>query len=278
MLPIDDTPRFQALWDTAAEGRPLPLARDAHHVLVRGLFGSKLPRHFRAARSALEAMGLRVSIAPSDPVAPIAANARSLARWFGERVAKGDRLVVLAHSRGGLEALLALSSAAAVQQALVGIGLCQTARGPSPALDEILARAHWRDAPLRWAIRALGGMAACREIGALETAALAQGLDPFVARLPAVAVATSSEVPSRSLEAQHRRMARLLPGVAHDGLFRTIDLQWPTAAQVRLHGIDHSQPGVGGKGFDCGRFWLVLAAVLASRAGVEAGIPGRAAG
>lgn len=232
-------------------------------MLVRGLFGSLLPRHFRDARDALAAGGARVVIAPTDPVATIGHNAAALGDWLDTLVDDGDELVVLAHSRGGLEVLSAITHHARIRDRLRGLVLCQTARAGSPALSEIMEAGRRRDAGWRFAIRSIGGEAACREIGAPPMAGLARGFDALVATLPVVAVATWSDTPSRSLDAQHRRMSRLAPGVPHDGLFRTADLVWPTARQVLLGRIDHSQPGMGGGGFDAGRFWRVLAALAA---------------
>lgn len=264
--PADVTLEFRRLWAQQHGDGTRRVASDARHVLVRGLFGSLLPRHFRAARRALADAGANVAIAPTDPVATIAANGARLAAWLETQLAPAPGLVILAHSRGGLEALLAIEAAPRVRATLRGLVLCQTARDTSPALAEIMNAGRVRDAGLRWAIGLVGGVDACRELCSPAIATLARRLDPLVATLPVIAVATSSSTPSRSLDAQHRRMQRLLPGVAHDGLFRTADLLWPTADRIVLPGIDHAQPGMGGGGFDAGRFWRTLAALAASPA------------
>lgn len=258
----DATARYEALWRAVPTG-VLPWRRDAHHVLVRGLYGARLPGHFREARAALAGAGLRVDIAPTAPVGCLEENRATLARWLGRVAPDGAPLILLAHSRGGLETLLALASTPALGERVAAVVLCQTARSASPALAEMLTGRRLPDRLWRLAIAATGGLAACREVGDPATAARARALDDGVSRWPVYSVATWSSRPSPSLELQHRRMARLQPGIAHDGLFRTADLIWPTARQVLLGGIDHSQPGVGGGGFDSGRFWLALAALAA---------------
>ena len=247
----------------------MPLLEDSLHVLVRGLYGARLPGHFVAARRALQGAGLRTQIARTDPVGSIDANVAQLAALFRSLAGNGTPFVILAHSRGGLESVLALASLRTPMPSLGAIVLCQTARGASPALDDILDANRWGSRLWRLAIRATGGLPACREISDPATGRRAVALDAFVSSLPAISVATWSAHPSASLEAQHRRMHRRVPGVAHDGLFLTQDLIWPTARQILLAEVDHSQPGIGGGGFDCGRFWLSLASVAAV-ASVEA--------
>lgn len=246
---------------------PPAALRDARYVLVRGLFGALLPGHFRAARRALRDAGLQVGIAPGDPRGRIGANVARLVAHFEACAGDGRPLVVLAHSRGGLESLLAIDAIASRRRLDVAIVLCQTARAPSPALHELLVGRRMPERLWRLGLRAGGALPACREIDDPATGARARALDGLVARLPAISVATWSAAPSASLEAQHARIDRCAPGVAHDGLFFTHDLIWPTAAQVLLADVDHAQPGVGGGGFDSGRFWLSLATLAATRFG-----------
>jgi len=78
-------------------------------------------------------------------------------------------------------------------------------------------------------------------------------------------VASWSSAPTAWLDAQHTRMHEIRPRCAHDGLFFLEDLVWPTAEQILLPRIDHSQPTVGGGGFDHARFWLALSSLAAAR-------------
>ena len=262
----DASDEFQKAWIARAAPPALP---DARYLLVRGLFGALIPGHFRAARRALRDAGLRVDIAPGNPLGLIDDNVARLVAYFRACACDDRPLIILAHSRGGLESLLALQAIASRRRLNAAIVLCQTARAPSPALHEILVGTRWSERPLRLALRAGGALPACREIDDPATGARARSLDDTVSALPAISVATWSAQPSRSLEAQHVRIGRLAPGVAHDGLFFTQDLIWPTATQVLLADVDHAQPGVGGGGFDSGRFWLTLAALAARRFGTQ---------
>jgi hypothetical protein len=266
----DATSAFIAHWDGLALRHSDPPAGDFTLVLVRGLFGSWIPRHFAAPLARLHAAGRRAIIANTAATGTIATNAALLARDLAQRVPAG-RVAFLCHSKGGLDVLAALAADAALAARTAGVVLCQTPRAGCAVLESVLLGRFVESAPpLRrlneiatsGAMALAGARAACLELTSPAIDAPIAALTPVAARLRVISVASWSSRPTAWLDSQHARLAAIRPGCAHDGLFYLEDLLWPDARQVLLPEIDHAQPSVGGAGFDHARFWSALAGLL----------------
>lgn len=251
-----------------------PSPPDRVVVLVRGLFGAWIPQHFRAPLARLRALGREASIARTAASGTIDANRRALVAQTRALVDSGRRPVFLAHSKGGLEVLLALADEPRLLAATAGFVGVQMPRAGSPCLESMFAGAHRATRRRRDALRecaesllltAAGARAACRELDGLTVAALAAEIDRRRWPFPWLAVATHAAHPTRSLELRHERLGRIAPGEPHDGVFRTVDQIWPGARTLLLPDIDHAQPSVGGRGFVHDRFWCALLGMLESR-------------
>ena len=260
----------QMLAEDARE-RTHPLQKTCTVVLVRGLFGAWIPRHFRAPLERLRAQGWNSAIARTDPAGTIDANIRALAPQIAQIVAAGRRPLFLAHSKGGLEVLLALASDPALAAATAGIVTVQMPRAGSPYLESVFRAAHrasrrpgdtLRESAEGALLTLAGARAACRELDGATLRAIAATLDGDAWPFPWLGVATDTSHPTRSLELKHARLARIAPGVPHDGVFYTADQLWPGARMLLLSGIDHAQPSVGGHSFAHDRFWCALLALL----------------
>jgi hypothetical protein len=244
-------------------------------LLVRGLFGAWIPRHFLRPLQCIAAAGWPVRIAATRPAGTMACNARRLEEQLGALVAAGRRPIVLAHSKGGLEALLALQARPDLARATAGFVGVQMPRAGAPYLESAFRGMHrasrtradaWRERRDAWVLSLLGGRAACAELDTATVAALAARFDAARWPFPWLTVASEAQHARGTLEMKHARLARIRPGAAHDGVFYTGDQVWSQGRSLVLAGLDHAQPSVGGGGFDHGAFWLELLERVAGEA------------
>jgi hypothetical protein len=262
--------RFDVLWrqsDEAPQDSSLRARRVV--VLVRGLFGAWIPGHFKAPLQRLQSQGWEARIARTDPAGTIADNARALAPQIDAIVASGKQPLFLAHSKGGLELLLALAAHPRLAAATAGVVTVQMPRAGAPYLESVFLDAHrdsrstagaMREASERALLTVAGARRACSELNDANVAALAAQIDAQAWPFPWIGVATHCASATRSLELKHERLSRIRPGAAHDGVFYLADQVWPGASMLELPGIDHAQPSVGGAGFAHDRFWSALLA------------------
>jgi len=263
---VDATAEFVVTWDDLPTA--FPSIPDACFVFVRGLFGSWIPRHFARPVRALTRMGLRAIIAKTDAVGTIEENSRAIERDVLRRTRPDDSLVFLCHSKGGLDALAALLNSTKLRTRTAAVALCQVPRGGCPVLEAALLGEHVNSASrgekmkerlAALVLDACGARPGCLDVTGRYIEGWVRRIDACDALPPIVSVASWSSDPTSWLESQHERMKSIRAGWAHDGLFFSEHLVWPTGEQVLLPRLDHSQPCVGGSGFDHGRFWLVMA-------------------
>jgi hypothetical protein len=276
----DATAEFVATWN----GQPasIPPIPDICFVFVRGLFGSWIPRHFTCPLQTLERAGLRAIIANTRAAGTIEENARAVARDVLARVGDNDRIIFLCHSKGGLDALVALGDSPPMRERTAGVVICQTPRGGCAVLEAVFSDAYRevassrdrvKEALARAVLDICAARAGCLDITSGRIEEWVRRIDGSGPTLPPIlSVASWSARPTSWLESQHARLAAIRPACAHDGLFFTEHLIWPVGEQVLLPGLDHSQPGVGGGGFDHGRFWLALAQLALRRAPASEGL------
>lgn len=237
-------------------------------MFVRGLFGEWIPGHLTAPLQALERAGLRSIIARSSAGGTIADNASRIGRDIERRIPAASRLILLCHSKGGLDALELLARSAELRARTRAVVLCQTPRGGCAVLESIVLGRHadslagtrrrMGETLARAAIAACGAKPGCIDLTGGSIEASVARIDAAGLAVPVVSVASWSSRPTAWLDSQHARMESIRPRCAHDGLFFTEQMIWPGADQVLLPQLDHSQPTCGGAGFDHARFWLAL--------------------
>jgi hypothetical protein len=226
---------FARMFDRQEDGavRPADIP-DCTVVMVRGLFGSWIPGHFRAPIELLRARGWHATVARTDPAGTLERNRRLLLVQVAALVEAGQRPVFLAHSKGGLETLLALAAEPRLAAATLGFAGVQVPRAGAPFLESLFHRRHHDSRtpaerlvePLQAAALTLAGArAACRE---LEDAALAPSVSrvdgatfPFPVLMAAsverqVVNARAQQVREPVGAGVERRVARLFAGARHD--------------------------------------------------------------
>lgn len=269
----DVSAAFEAWWN-AEDRRDAALRRRLSGALVvlgRGFLGHWMPGNFLGVRSKFRRLGIRCEIAPNRTGGGIEENAARIGTWL-DRVAPTEPLLLIGHSKAGLELLQLLATRPDLARRTVGLLTVQTTRGASCVLDSVLAGRHAET--LTNARRRAGERVMARSLSLIGAAgggrALTTGrIEPVIERLdayrppcPVLQVATWSVRPSSFLDSFHTRLAEIRPGVAHDGQFHLDQLVWPGRRHVLLAHIDHDQPAMGGLGFDAARAMTSLVPTL----------------
>lgn len=266
------TDRFIATWRKGLEHNGALAGSRAQGagltaVFVRGLFGRWIPRHFTAPYQLLQRHGVDCIIARSHASGTIETNAALIERDLLRRIRPDRRLIFLCHSKGGLDTLALLRNSPRLLDRTQAVVLCQTPRAGCAILEGVLNAEH-RDCSTRIdrleertanvVIGALGARPACAQLTGRVIRDRLNEFDLTMTKVRTICVASWSREPTALLDSQHERLGRIRPGCAHDGLFYTEDLLWPGSHQVLLPCIDHSQPSVGGNGFQHDEFWMAL--------------------
>ena len=265
---------FACVWREGSAGEHVRAlasrARSTTVVFVRGYLGNYMPGNLGAARDAVRQLGFDAVIVRNRAGGTVAGNVAMIARQL-ERRRLRERLVFCGHSRGGVEALTLLARDPVLARRCDGVALSQTPRGPSRVMESVLLGRH-RDslrgvrrraaeATQTVALAIIGARAGGRELTSDVWPTIAKRLDrtwPF----PVLQMASWSSRPTAWLDSFHERLREIGPGRAHDGQFFLEDLIWPALPHVLLPDLDHSQPAVGGYGFDTARYWVATLAVL----------------
>jgi len=229
----DVTGRFAGLYQRAAAGAPvLPAeARDLVYLIVPGAMGNQVPRYMARTRQHLESLGLEVHRSRIDTRAGVESNAATL-RDEILALSKGKRSVVLiTHSKGGVDALAADAIYREIRPHLRARVLMQPPWGGTPMADMadgVMAR---------MALRMIGGKPAL--IGDLKGAAR---------RDFASAHRHSLSVPTVTLATSQRGWSALTPMAAvlrlggngdSDGMVPSSSQEVPGTHVVRLDRLDH---------------------------------------
>lgn len=262
---LDCTEKFVAAWH-----KPMPsLDPDTLVVLVAGLFSEWLPGCFQDCAQTLRRLGYPVLRLPVRSSRGVMAQGRHISKVLTAELRQGQRFVVLAHSKGGLDALAALAQNQALSEACDGVALVQPPTGPSTVIDDVLAcnvgqpsgnypldRVRRVLAKTRWVAEG------ARDISSLRDPHITHLLNHLPADVSCLHVISWSAAPSSRFDTHHGRLNARRPGWAHDGQFYLEHQRIEGMPQICLPRLDHGQPVLGGGGFDATRFWLTLLGVL----------------
>ncbi|EAY66004.1 hypothetical protein BCPG_04377 [Burkholderia cenocepacia PC184] len=261
---LDWTERFIECWH----------AHDAHAssniviVLIAGLYSEWIPACFRHAALALRAARYSILRVPVRSSRAVAEQGAHIVRNLYARLPADRRFIVLAHSKGGLDALAALHADSGLRARCDGIALVQPPVGPSAIIDGLLEQGGARVDPA-WVGGVAGRLlrtrwlyAGSRDIGSGRDAGIANLLSTVPGGLHCVHVVSWSIERTSRFDAHHSRLDRYRPGCAHDGQFYLDHQTIRGIPRVCVPHLDHGQPVLGGAGFDAGRFWLALVALL----------------
>ncbi|HEU5059324.1 MAG TPA: hypothetical protein VFU21_22480 [Kofleriaceae bacterium] len=229
----DVTGRFADAYRQAAAGNPVLPAEAAGlvYLIVPGAMGHQVPRYMARTQRHLESLGLDVHRSGINTAAGVAANAATLR---GEILAlsRGRRSVVLVtHSKGGIDALAADALYREIRPHLRARVLMQPPWQGTPLAEMLDTRVS------RLALRLLGGSGALLADlrgGARQEFALAHRLAHSV---PTVTLATSQS--GWSALTPVAAILRRRGGGDSDGVVPARSQEVPGSHVVRLDRLDH---------------------------------------
>jgi hypothetical protein len=248
-------------------GSPIPDS-SVVYVFVRGIFGTLMPGNFVKVLNFFKAQGLKTLVAKTDTVGTVEKNSNLLANFVIEKVPPGSRLVFLCHSKGGLDALTALSENTVLRSRTDGVILAQTPRASSKVIESMLLNDF--SGSLGWGrqwigekitstvLKSLGWTGGPLDLTTSRMEIIAKKIDESSFPFLVMSLVSWSLRPSSWTDSFHHRLSQIKPQVAHDGQFYLNDLVWPQFHKVGLGGLDHAQPVMGGLGFDETQLWLCL--------------------
>lgn len=147
MPPIEDgTDRFNNILDNIRHGIHV-LPNSMVYLLVPGLFSNHGPLYFTSTKATFSKMGLTCHIAKIHSEASVEKNAREIKEVI-EEVYWGSkkRILILGHSKGGVDAAAALSMYwPELRDKVAGLALAQSPYGGSPIASDIMREGQLGD-------------------------------------------------------------------------------------------------------------------------------------
>ncbi|HVE85960.1 MAG TPA: hypothetical protein VND93_24055 [Myxococcales bacterium] len=243
----DVTDQFRALNTQAHHGQSV-LPSDAgkyKYLVIGGLFGKHLPGYMDENVSALKAQGLDARKVPVDSDASVEKNAETIRKAIEEATKDGSQVVLIGHSKGGVDAAAALSEHPELKDKVRALVAIQSPFGGSPIAQDI------ETTPI---IKSLvNGVVSDlfrgdpRSVKDLTYDAREKFLQqhPLPTDVPSVCVASSRLSPTSILGSSEEYM-KARYGFPSDGLVDPEDAIIPGSHVVRLNDMDHAESALHG--------------------------------
>lgn len=151
MPPVEDgTARFRELLQDIRNGKHT-LPNSFVYLLIPGLFSNLSPLYFVSTKKFFSKMGLACHIAKIHSEACVEHNAWKLKQYIEELYwGSGKRVMLLGHSKGGVDAAAALSIYwSELKDKVVGLALVQSPYGGTPIASDILREGQIADKETR---------------------------------------------------------------------------------------------------------------------------------
>ncbi|XP_042496900.1 uncharacterized protein LOC122075795 isoform X2 [Macadamia integrifolia] len=146
----DGTTRFMELLEGIRNGEHT-LPNSFVYLLIPGLFSNHSPLYFVSTKRFFSKMGLACHIAKIHSEASVEHNAWELKQYIEELYwGSGKRILLLGHSKGGVDAAAALSIYwSALEDKVAGLALVQCPYGGTPIASDILREGQIADKEVR---------------------------------------------------------------------------------------------------------------------------------
>lgn len=147
---IDGTARFQELLETVRNGEH-SLPNSFVYLLIPGLFSNHGPLYFVSTKRFFSKMGLACHIAKIHSEASVEHNALELKQYIEELYwGSGKRVMLLGHSKGGVDAAAALSLYSKdLKGKVAGLAFVQSPYGGTPVASDVLREGQIADTKTR---------------------------------------------------------------------------------------------------------------------------------
>ncbi len=239
--PTDRTAEFDATYaDCAARNAAgLPATAGLTALLIPGLFGKHYRGYMDENQQALAVLGFRTERAGIDTDGSVAGNAQVLATALAGRPDRS--VVVVAHSKGGVDLMAALALFPAVAASLRAVVLLQSPLGGSPVATDLLTSPELASSA-NTILREVSAMAPAA-VQDLTYASRSAFLDQHpllpAGQPPILCIASASHAPL-AVTALVADYIELRYGQPSDGLVCPGDAVLPGAPAVSLQGLDHA--------------------------------------
>jgi len=244
----DRTASFDAAFNAVKAGASVlpPEAADFTYLVVPGFMGEQIPTYMDAHVNRLRERGLEAQQVAIETEAGVEDNARVVRDAILEAAKDGRQVVLLGHSKGGLDITAALSLYPELKPHVRAVATMQTPYGGTPLASDLNAFG-----PLRWLVgnvlERLGGSGdSMRDLTyAQRQKFLAE--HPYPQDIPTVSMATSDTSLTSVFATTTNYMANRY-GWASDGMVPTQDQIIPGSDVVHVQGVDHAEAGIDGPG------------------------------
>lgn len=237
----DSTAEFEQLDAAVRAGKDvLPAeAKDCVFLAVGGLLSGAAPKelYFDQNLDALKDAGMQVGRVPVDTDMGVEHNAAIVRDAVLEAAKSGKKVVLIGHSKGGLDSAAALSMYPEIRDSVRALVTIQSPYGGSPMAQDLLDNPLVRFG-LGGAVEALGGSIQAGEDLTYDSRQKFLAEHPMPAGIPTVSMASTSFNPTSPLFAFQEYMQQRY-GVKSDGLVLPQDAFIPGSKSVTLHGLDH---------------------------------------
>jgi pimeloyl-ACP methyl ester carboxylesterase len=237
----DATGEFNRLNELAQEGKDV-LPKDANkyvYLAVGGLFSGAAPKeiYFDQNLDALKDAGLQTGRVPVKTDESVEHNAKIVRDAVLEAAKDGKQVVLIGHSKGGLDSAAALAMYPEIQDKVRALVTIQSPYGGSPIADDLLENPGLK-AVLSAGVKALGGDPACGIDLTYEARQEFLAKHPMPPGIPVVSMASNRVSPFSPLFTTAEYMKQRY-GIQSDGLVSPKDAFIPGSRTVMLQGIDH---------------------------------------
>lgn len=237
----DATAEFEKLDSAAKAGKnPFPPeAKNCVFIAVGGLSSGAAPdeMYFDQNLDGLKAMGMQVDRAPINTIDSVEHNAKVIRDEIMKYAAQGKQVVLIGHSKGGLDSEAALAMYPETQKAVRGLVTIQSPYGGSPMANDLDSIPGLEDV-VGPALKALGGTKeSCLEL-TYERRKEFLAKYPMPPGIPTVCMASNKQSPISPLFSTAEYMKQRY-GVQNDGLVAENDAFIPGSRTVTLNGLDH---------------------------------------
>ena len=241
----DATSSFQSIYANAAKGVDVlpPAAKQCKYMMVPGLFTERYPGYMDENVKALEGQGLDVQRIGIDTDASVEVNAKAIRQAILEASEDGSQVVLVGHSKGGVDATAALSLYPELKSKVRGVVSMQAPYGGTPIASDIAACPELLPHVKSFIKRVFGGDP--KSLIDLSYATRQSFLEahPYPSDVPTVCLATSSSHPL-SLTAAASRYVLQRYGEPSDGLVPKKDAIIPGSKYVAIDDLDHAGPAM----------------------------------
>jgi hypothetical protein len=241
--PTEVTPRFLSLLRHVREGEPvLPDEAPRHlYLLVKGMLGDEIPGYLLDNQQRLEKRGLETREVAVDTEGRLEDNVRILREALLDAQHFRRSVVLVGHSKGGVEAMSALALYPELRRHVRAVVAMQSPYGGSVIANDLVTT-PWLQRLLEATFPTLfqGNAASVEDLSYARRKELIRR-HPYPAHeVPTVSLATS-RLSRRSVLRPLCAYVKERYGWACDGLVNAVDAEVPGSRVVRLDDMDHAE-------------------------------------